>query len=35
MSPSAIFMMIVGITLLWGGLTASIVNAVRKSRKTA
>ncbi|MEW9501971.1 MetS family NSS transporter small subunit [Jeotgalibacillus marinus] len=35
MSMGAIVMMIVGIGLLWGGLTASIVNAVRKSRKTA
>jgi len=35
MSVSAIVMMIVGITLLWGGLTASVINAVKKSKKTA
>ncbi|TFD95909.1 MULTISPECIES: methionine/alanine import family NSS transporter small subunit [Jeotgalibacillus] len=33
MTGSAIFMMVVGIVLLWGGLAASIVNAVSKSKK--
>lgn len=32
MSGSAIFMMILGIVVLWGGLAASIMNAVRKSK---
>ena len=32
MSGSAIFMMIVGILSIWGGLAASIANAVAKSR---
>ncbi|WP_156969543.1 MetS family NSS transporter small subunit [Jeotgalibacillus campisalis] len=35
MTASAIFMMIVGITLLWGGLAASIANAVKVSKKSA
>ncbi|PPA70093.1 methionine/alanine import family NSS transporter small subunit [Jeotgalibacillus proteolyticus] len=34
MSASAIVMMIIGVTLLWGGLAASITNAVVKSKKT-
>ncbi len=33
MSGSAIAMMIVGILVIWGGLAASIANAVIKSRK--
>ncbi|MDP4552411.1 methionine/alanine import family NSS transporter small subunit [Guptibacillus hwajinpoensis] len=33
MGGSAIFMMIVGMVIIWGGLTASILNAVRVSRK--
>ncbi len=32
MSGSAIFMMVVGIVILWGGLAASIMNAVAKSK---
>ncbi|MGD7046233.1 methionine/alanine import family NSS transporter small subunit [Jeotgalibacillus proteolyticus] len=35
MTASAIVMMIIGIVLLWGGLAASILNAVKKSKKTA
>lgn len=34
MSGSAIMMMIVGILVIWGGLAASIANAVIKSRKS-
>ncbi|HLQ95144.1 MAG TPA: methionine/alanine import family NSS transporter small subunit [Pseudogracilibacillus sp.] len=33
MSASAIVMMIVGVVIIWGGLAASIANAVSKSRK--
>lgn len=33
MSVSAIVVMIIGITLLWGGLAASIFNAVRSGKK--
>lgn len=33
MSASAIVMMIVGVVIIWGGLAASITNAVIKSRK--
>lgn len=33
MSGSAILMMIVGILVIWGGLAASIANAVMKSKK--
>ncbi len=32
MTTSAIVMMVIGIVLLWGGLAASITNAVRKSK---
>lgn len=32
MSGSAIFMMILGILIIWGGLAASIVNAVLKAK---
>nr|WP_082029082.1 methionine/alanine import family NSS transporter small subunit [Jeotgalibacillus malaysiensis] len=32
MTTSAIVMMVIGIVLLWGGLAASIMNAVRKSK---
>lgn len=32
MSGSAIFVMILGIVIIWGGLAASITNAVIKSR---
>lgn len=34
MSGSAIVMMIVGILIIWGGLAASITNAVIKSKKS-
>ena len=33
MSGSAIFIMILGMIIIWGGLAASIINAVRKSKK--
>ena len=33
MTGSAIVMAIVGIVIIWGGLAASIVNAVSKSKK--
>lgn len=32
MSGSAITMMIIGMVILWGGLAASLWNAIRKSR---
>jgi hypothetical protein len=34
MDASAITMMIVGMVIIWGGLAASITNAVVKSKKT-
>jgi hypothetical protein len=33
MEGSAVTMMIIGIVIIWGGLAASIVNAVVKSRQ--
>ncbi|MBP2240433.1 hypothetical protein J2Z40_000988 [Cytobacillus eiseniae] len=33
MSGGAITMMVVGMLIIWGGLAASIVNAVAKSKK--
>lgn len=33
MSGSAIFMMILGMVILWGGLALGITNAVRKSKQ--
>lgn len=33
MSPSAITVMVIGMVILWGGLAASIANAVIKSRR--
>lgn len=33
MSASAIVMMIIGMVILWGGLAASIMNAVSKSKQ--
>ncbi len=33
MSMSAIVVMIIGMIVIWGGLVASIVNAVSKSKK--
>lgn len=35
MTASAIVMMIIGIVIIWGGLAASIVYAVSKSRQKA
>ncbi|WP_462405762.1 methionine/alanine import family NSS transporter small subunit [Gracilibacillus sp. Marseille-QA3620] len=35
MTGSAITMMVIGIVIIWGGLVASITNAVIKSRKKA
>lgn len=32
MSGSSIFVMVLGIVVIWGGLAASIIHAVRKSR---
>lgn len=32
MSGSAIFVMILGMVVIWGGLAASIMHAVKKSR---
>lgn len=34
MSVSAITMMVVGIVVIWGGLIASIVNAVVKAKQS-
>lgn len=33
MDGSAIIMMVVGMVIIWGGLAASIVHAVRKARQ--
>ncbi|NIK29050.1 hypothetical protein FHS45_002149 [Thalassobacillus devorans] len=33
MTGSAIVMMVIGMIVIWGGLTASITNAVRKSKQ--
>ena len=33
MTGSAITMMVVGVVIIWGGLAASIMNAVSKSKK--
>lgn len=33
MSIEAIIVMIIGMVILWGGLAASIINAVRSSKK--
>jgi hypothetical protein len=33
MEASAIVMMIIGILIIWGGLAASIINAVVKAKK--
>lgn len=32
MDPSALVMMVVGIVIIWGGLAASVIHAVRKAR---
>ncbi|WP_453994088.1 methionine/alanine import family NSS transporter small subunit [Bacillus nitroreducens] len=34
MGTSAIVMMIIGIIIIWGGLAASITNAISKSKQT-
>jgi hypothetical protein len=34
MTASAILMMVIGIVVIWGGLTASIMNAVKKSKQS-
>lgn len=33
MSLSAVVMMVIGIVIIWGGLAASILNAVKVSRQ--
>ncbi|MCA1055538.1 methionine/alanine import family NSS transporter small subunit [Rossellomorea aquimaris] len=35
MSGSAIIMLVVGVVIIWGGLAASITNAVSKSKKAS
>ncbi|MBM4760746.1 methionine/alanine import family NSS transporter small subunit [Bacillus sp. B15-48] len=32
MDTSAVVMMVVGMVVIWGGLTASIIHAVKKSK---
>lgn len=32
MDTSAVVMMVLGITIIWGGLAASVIHAVRKSK---
>lgn len=32
METSSVVMMVVGIVIIWGGLVASVIHAVRKSR---
>lgn len=32
MDTSAVVMMVIGIVVIWGGLAASLIHAVRKSR---
>lgn len=32
MSASAVVMMVIGIVIIWGGLAASIINAVNKAK---
>jgi len=34
MTASAIIMMVIGIVIIWGGLVASIVNAVNKAKES-
>ncbi|WP_082233493.1 methionine/alanine import family NSS transporter small subunit [Halobacillus massiliensis] len=34
MTASAIVMMVIGIVVIWGGLAASIINAVKKSKQS-
>ncbi|MCP3028259.1 methionine/alanine import family NSS transporter small subunit [Halobacillus sp. A5] len=34
MTAGAIAMMVIGIVVIWGGLAASIMNAVRKSKQS-
>lgn len=35
MGASAITMMIIGVVVIWGGLVASIVHAIKKSKQSA
>ncbi|WP_143415005.1 methionine/alanine import family NSS transporter small subunit [Geobacillus sp. E263] len=35
METSAVVMMVVGIVVIWGGLAASIIHAVRKAKQNA
>jgi hypothetical protein len=35
MGASAIFMMVLGIVIIWGGLAASITHAVKKARQNS
>jgi hypothetical protein len=35
MGGSAIFMMVVGVVIIWGGLAASITHAVKKAKENA
>ncbi|WP_106388602.1 methionine/alanine import family NSS transporter small subunit [Jeotgalibacillus soli] len=35
MGISAIVMMVLGVLIIWGGLAASIINAVMKSKKAS
>lgn len=35
MGASAIFMMVVGIVIIWGGLAASIIHAVKKAKQNS
>ncbi|MGI8315675.1 methionine/alanine import family NSS transporter small subunit [Halobacillus mangrovi] len=34
MTASAILMMVIGMVVIWGGLVASIMNAVKKSKQS-
>ncbi|WP_173915745.1 methionine/alanine import family NSS transporter small subunit [Halobacillus sp. Marseille-Q1614] len=34
MTASAILMMIIGMVVIWGGLVASIMNAVKKAKQS-
>jgi len=33
MSTSAVVMMVVGVVVIWGGLVASVLNAVKKGKE--
>ncbi|MEQ6377122.1 methionine/alanine import family NSS transporter small subunit [Bacillaceae bacterium S4-13-56] len=34
MTGSAVIMMVIGMVIIWGGLTASVVHAVKKAKQT-